>query len=59
MKIFEVTINGEKFQVKGKEIFTASKRAIEIYHTKRKEQSRRTRIPKHIELFVSVKHDIL
>jgi len=58
MKIFEVKINEDSFQVKAKEIFTATKRAVDLYHDQRKKLGRRKRIPKHIELFISVRHTI-
>lgn len=58
MKIFEIKINEESFQVKAKEIFTASKRAIDLYHERRKLLGRRKLIPKHIELLVNVRHEI-
>jgi hypothetical protein len=54
MKVFKVVINGETFKVLSKEIFTASKQAIDLYHKKRKDElGVRRRIPNHIDLQIT------
>jgi hypothetical protein len=59
MKIFSITINDDRFNIEAKEIFTAAKRAIDMYHERRRETlGMRQRIPKHIEMFICVKYDM-
>jgi hypothetical protein len=55
VKVFNIKINEDVFQVKAKEIFTASKRALDLFHERRKQTVGKMRlIPKHIEMMVTV-----
>jgi hypothetical protein len=56
MNVYHVKINEETFQVEAKEIFTASLRAIDIYHEKRKALGKRNLSPKHVEMLIVPRH---
>jgi hypothetical protein len=52
MKTFKVQCSGESFFVEARDIFTASKTAIDLYHEKRKRDGMKTRIPARIDLAI-------
>jgi len=59
MKIFNVQVNDERFQIKARDIFAASRNALDVWHDNRlKEVGRRRMIPHHIEMSVTVHHTI-